>query len=208
MTPHQKRRNVLLQAHFTHGRVSVYNSFEELVRLLLILKDRSQGAEIALYTDGHQSYRNLIKNLERGEYRQFRHICCSSIAPRTVSNPLFSVNYLDREIRKDLAEHTRETVQFGRNVSNQMERLAIYRTYHNYFKPYRIRGSEENRLSHAQKAGIPGDSIRRELKTLFTQRRFLSRIKGILIRDIDVWLRGITTPLKKFAEDLPAYVWA
>ncbi len=208
MTPYKKHRNQLLQSKFTHGRVTVYESFEELVRLSLILKERSDREVIDLYTDRHQSYLNVMRNMNAGVRRKVHHICCSSTAPRTTSNMLFSVNYLDREIRKDLAEHTRETVQFGRNVSNQMERLAIYRTYHNYCKPFRISGGEKERYCHAEMAGISRSSIQRELKTLFTQRRFLSRIKGIMIRDLDVWLRGVTTPLKRYAEDLPAYAWA
>jgi len=77
-----------------------------------------------------------------GHYRSaLIHRRCSSTAPRTVSNDLFSVNYLDRQILKDLAEHTRQTVQFARNAVNQMERLAVYRAYHNYFKPISMRAS-------------------------------------------------------------------
>lgn len=208
MTPYQKKRNTELQAQFTHGRVTIYESFEELLRILLILLERSELAKTRLYTDQHLSYQRAIKNLASDESIHIEHILCSSTLPRTISNQLFSVNYLDREIRKDLAEHTRETVQFGRNAVNQMERLAIYRAYHNYYKPFRIRDTEGSRYTHAEKAGVSRSSIRREKKTFFTQRRFLSRIKGIMIRDLDIWLKCVATPLKIYAEELPAYVWA
>ncbi len=208
MTPYQKKRNLKLQARFNHGRVTVYESFEELLRILLSVMEHSERPKIRIYTDHHQSYQRAITNLTPKERVHIDHERCSSTLPRTVSNQLFSVNYLDREIRKDLAEHTRETVQFGRNVVNQMERLAIYRAYHNYFKPFRIRGKEERRYTHAERAGLSAASIQQEKKTFFTQRRFLSRIRGIMIRDLDVWLRCVATPLKKYAEELPAYVWA
>ena len=208
MTEYQKLRNQRLQGQFTLGRVTVYRSFEELVRSALIQLERSGRLSAQLFTDKHHSYRQVINRLSQEERSRIIHRLCSSTAPRTVSNELFSVNYLDRQIRKDLAEHTRETVQFGRNAVNQMERLAIYRAYHNYFKPYRIRGDEEGKITHAQKAGIPGAAISRELKSFFTQRRFLSRIQGMMIRDRLVWLRAIQTPLKRYSESLPAYVWA
>ena len=208
MTDYQKKRNAILQRQFTHGRVTVYESFEELIRVIFILLEQADRSGIQLFTDCHQSYIRVLKNLTAAERSRLIHRLCSSRLPRTVSNELFSVNYLDREIRKDLAEHTRETVQFGRNAVNQMERLAIYRAYHNYFKAFRIGSGEEKEVTHAEKAGIPSEAIRREVKTFFTQRRFLSRIRGSMNRDLNVWLRAVTTPLKQHAEHLPAYALA
>ena len=208
MTEYQKRRNAILQEQFTHGRVTVYESFEELVRMILILLEKAEISGIQLFTDCHQSYLRVMRNLTDAERSCLIHRLCSSLLPRTVTNELFSVNYLDREIRKDLAEHTRETVQFGRNAVNQMERLAIYRAYHNYFKPFRIGGGPEAATTHAEMAGIPAEAIRREVKTFFTQRRFLSRVRGTMIRDFSVWVRSIATPLKQSAEELQAYVLA
>ncbi len=66
------------------------------------------------------------------------HRRVDSRAPRTTSNPLFPVNYMDREFRKDLAEHVRETVRFARNVNHSMERLWVYLLSHNLFKRFRI----------------------------------------------------------------------
>ena len=207
MTGYQRWRNEKLKERFTLGRVTVYSSFAELVRLALIAGEQSLQRTERLFTDRHKTYRRVIARLSPAERSQLIHHRCSSTARRTVSNPLFSVNYLDRQIRKDLAEHTRETVQFARNVVNQMERLAVYRAYHNYFKPYRIGSHEGSRVTHAQRAGIPEPVIRGELKSFFTQRRFLSRIGGLMIGDRKVWLRMIKTPLNKYAERLPVYVW-
>ncbi len=205
MSPYQKQRNRLLQAQFTHGRVTVYESFSELLKILQVLSKRSGNQDVTLYTDKHNSYREAVGNLSSSDRLHLFHKRISSKLPRSVSNELFSVNYLDREIRKDLAEHTRETVQFGRNVVNQMERLAIYRVYHNYFKPFRIRGRDDSQTTHAEKAGIPSRSIQREVRSFFTHRRFLSRINGLMYRDIEVWLKRIRTPLKINSDELPAY---
>jgi len=146
--------------------------------------------------------------LTREEKAQISHRRISSKLPRTVRNDLFSVNYLDREIRKDNSDHTRETVQFARNANNCMERLAVYRLYHNYIKPYRIGKREEGRRTHAEQAGISMQRIVSEMKTVFTRRRFFSRTEGLSSSDSLVWLRGISTPMKQVAEYLPAYSWA
>lgn len=208
MTPYQKKRNTILQKRFIHGRVTIYESFEELVRQALFLKEKTPHTTTALLTDEHRLYGTVMRNLNDGERSVLHHQTCSSKKARTLTNPLFSVNYLDREIRKDLAEHTRESVQFGRNVVTQMERLAVYRLYHNYCKPYRINGRDERMRTHAEQAGISSGLIQREMKTLFTQRRFLSRVRGIMSRDRCIWLKSIATPLKEGLEYLPAYSWA
>ena len=43
---------------------------------------------------------------------RYRHLRVSSRVPRTRLNPLFAVNYIDRQLRKDLDEHVRETCVF------------------------------------------------------------------------------------------------
>ena len=206
MSDRQRLRNEKLQKLFISGRVTIYESFTELVRMVLLLQEQSGKQQVTLYTDKHTSYARVIENLGPRDRSRVLHRTSSSTLPRTVANDLFSVNYIDREIRKDLAEHTRETVQFSRNVVNQMERLAIYRAYHNYIKPYRIRGTADEKCSHAEKAGIPGRSIRREMKTFFTQRRFLSRSRVGCLREVNIWLRLVSTPLRCGIEAYPGYV--
>jgi hypothetical protein len=208
MSEYQSRRNRSLQRQLTHNRRTIYRSFEAAVQQALILTERSPYKVTSLFTDEHRQYRRLIESLSCQERSLLPHRTISSKKARTLSNPLFSVNYLERQIRKDLAEHTRETVQFARNVVNQMERLAVYRLYHNYFKPFRINGREDRHISHGQRAGISAARIAKELKSLFTRRRFYSRLRSMMISDRRLWLRGIATPLKRGSEYLPAYCWA
>jgi len=205
MTVCQKQRNSLLQDRFTVGRTTIYHSFGELIQSVLELQTHSRNKNIRLYTDEHFQYRRVMKSLPEEQRRRIRHVRISSRLPRTVGNELFSVNYLDREIRKDTAEHTRETVQFARSAGNSMERLAIYRLHHNYRKAYRENGAEFRTESHASVAGIDPQAVRRELKSLFTRRRFLSRISQIPLNEVRLWMRKVATPLKEKADYLPAY---
>jgi transposase-like protein len=208
MRGYQRRRNSSLQQQITHHRRTIYRSFEAAVQQALILTERSPYKATKLFTDEHRQYRRVMDSLSCQERSLLPHRTISSKKARTLSNPLFTVNYLERQIRKDLAEHSRETVQFARNVVNQMERLAVYRLYHNYFKPFRINGREDRHISHGQRAGISLARIAKELKSLFTRRRFYSRLRSMMISDRRLWLKGIATPLKRGAEYLPAYCWA
>ncbi len=66
----------------------------------------------------HLPYRRCLAGVEWISQRMV-----PATAPRTLNNDLFAVNYFDREIRKDQSNHTRETVQFSRDVNNAMDRL-------------------------------------------------------------------------------------
>ena len=208
MTAYQRKKNLRIQEKCPVPRGSIYRSFQELVRLGLELQEKSTRSAVTLFTDEHPQYARVIRDLSGEERARIRHRRISSKLPRTVRNELFSVNYLDREIRKDNSDHTRETVQFARNASNCMERLAVYRLYHNYIKPYRIGKGEESSGTHAERAGIPVQRIASEMKTVFTRRRFFSRTGWLSSSDSLIWLRGISTPMKQMAEYLPAYSWA
>ena len=208
MTDIQKRKNEEIKEQVKVNRVTIYRSFQNLVNTAAGLQRNSGRKSVVLYTDEHPRYRQVMELLLPEERLALKHIRISSRRARTVTNPLFSVNYLDREIRKDNSDHVRETVQFARNAGNAMERLAIYRLYHNFMKPYRINGETECRISHGEKAGIPGDRIRRELRSLYTLRRFLGKQDCMDVSDRKLWCRCVHTPLNRFADYLPRYALA
>jgi len=133
------------------------------------------------------------------------HLTVNSKAPRTLHNPLFASNYLERELRKDLADHRRETVCFPRNVANMLNRLVVYLGWHNYEKPFRIGHSIES--SHAAHAGIKKSAINQARHTSFHERAFLSRTQ-LFPHERKLWLRSFPTPLKKNPEYVPAYAYA
>ena len=186
MSEYRKRRKV-------HGGVSATESFINLCNHIDILLEGSRKETTVLYTDDKPQYGKVLSGFNTRE-------------PGTFRNGLFSVNYLDRQIRKDNANHVRESVQFSRDVNNCMERLSIYSLYHNYMKPYRINGGEKR--VHAEVAGIERQKIDSELESLFTVRRFYSRMKRFTGTEMKMWLKGFSTPGKLSLGYLPKYVWA
>lgn len=209
MTKQQRERNGQIKELIKLNRTSIYHSFRNVARTALRLQEGMQPKSLILWTDEHLQYRQVMSLRDRDEMDRLHHGMISSKQERNGKNPLFSVNYLDREIRKDCADHTRETVQFARNTANMMDRLAIYRMYHNFIKPYRIDGTAEERSRcHGEVAGIASGQIRRELKSLFTRRRFLGKCPWMNSADVRVWLRHVTTPMKLTMDYLPGYALA
>jgi len=131
----------------------------------------------------------------------------NSHLPRTFANPLFASNYLDREIRKDQANHHRESTCFSRNVSNAMTRLMCYIVQHNYRKKYLIKSSVRDTRVHGEAAGIEAGLIKSGVEAMFVERSFLSRIHlpPTLLR---IWMKGFATPGKTSPEYLPKFALA
>ena len=109
------------------------------------------------------------------------------------------------DISKDLAEHVRETMCFGRNVNCSMDRLAVYLAYHHLRKQFRESQGDERR--HAEVAGADPKVVDRLLYGMYTRRLFGSRV-GLDERHRRQWLREYETPLKKQPEYLPKHVVA
>jgi len=114
-----------------------------------------------------------------------------STAPRTVTNPLFPVNLLDRLIRHRLKEHTRETFAIARNSTLQMHRLWIFAYDHNFCQPHRVASGSP--LTRAHRYGI-SDSRIRTLHRHFFHRRI--DIAGLPLSESmhRVWSARLQTP--------------
>lgn len=122
-------------------------------------------------------------------------------------NPLFASNYLDREIRKDQANHHRESTCFSRNVANSLMRLACYVFHHNYLKKYLIKARTDDGRTHAEAAGISPELLAALLPRVFLYRAFLSR-ESLSPPGERIWRKASPTPLKTSREYLPAYACA
>ena len=209
MTEEQKRKREELERKFRADPKGVTRSFGELYDRIAHLICDGRRAKVACYTDEHPAYVRARKkqvsiNALMGQQR-FIHRRINSGKPRSRENPMFSVNYLDRQIRKDLAEHVRETVCFGRNVNRVMDRVAIYLYYHNLRKPYRE--SKGDYRSHAQVSGLTDCMVKKLQYGVFSRRVFYSKagIEGVLQKQ---WLRRYQTPLKERPEYIPKHVAA
>jgi hypothetical protein len=143
----------------------------------LIEKAGTKERPLTLWSDKHRAYPRALKAVAALAKAiaggRLLHKRVSSLLKRDCLNPLFSVNYIDRQIRKNMGEHVRETVKQGREVNCQMERMAIFIAGHNFLTPHRVTHrvwKEEEGETHADVAGIPREGYRWELKRLFTHR--------------------------------------
>mgnify|MGYP006297653341 CR=1 FL=1 len=216
MTEAQKKRRAELEALYRPPGSVIKHAFAELMDEALPLVDRqcrSSSDAIELRSDEKREYRLALQ--EHPFYRVLMaqrmliHRTVSSRAPRTARNPLFAVNYFDREIRKDLANHVRETVCFARNVNAAMERFWIYAVHHNLIKRYRERQPRGDRSTHASVAGIPVGTAGRIRRHYFTRRAFFSKVVGLPASLVLLWRRQLETPLHPNGlHSLPRYAVA
>ena len=181
----------------------------ELTRLQ---RSSPEKQSLYLHTDEKKEYAQVLGPLRyagaapRKGYRLI-HRRTSGKARRDRNNPLFSVNYLDREIRKDLAEHVRESTRFGRNVNSAVGRMEVYLFFHNLLKPFRVNRAKCLYRSHAEAAGFDAKMLKRLLARCRRERFFMSHLS--LDRHLElVWRRGYSTPGKIFTDPLPHYVFA
>ena len=208
MSDSQRHRREQLETQFRADPNGIACSFSVLTRVLTRLCTSAEGASVSLSTDMHKTYPRVLAGdgaaallIRTGRLRHLRY---SSKHPRTTGNPLFSVNYMDRELRKDQAEHARETTRYARAAHTAMERMAVYLLHHNFFKPYRINQPVDVPALHATEAGISRGFIRWMNRWLTTRRVFLTRIP-VPRPYADVWLRMYQTPLSTVRPYLPLY---
>jgi len=199
MTAYQKRKRALLERreHFSGEINASFTRICQTIHDLAGMRD-----SIILHTDEKKEYRPV---LELNNYidGKVTHITTSSRKARTFHNPLWPVNYYDRELRKDQASHVRETTRWSKEANNCMERMYVYAGYHNFFKPFRIK--QHNNITHAEIAGCDVAKLKMRLKTFFTRRFFFSRL-SLNISEWFVWLRAYRTPFLPTFQPLPAYV--
>src|SRR5512133_701330 len=158
MTKAQRARATELyaQAHLEKGAVS--RTFRDVLDSLARERPPTPEHPLILITDEKRDYERVLQQhplfREQDEEHRVAHLQINSKFPRTFQNPLFPSNYLDREIRKDQANHHRESTCFNRSVANGMSRLALYCVNHNYRKRYLIKAPVEDQRVHAEVAGI------------------------------------------------------
>ena len=185
MTPHQKNLRALIDLVW-----KPVSSIKE--DLTVILADLAPSIEEActrrepliLHTDEHRSYppalkavRSLRSLLSSGS---LVHDRTSSRKARTKKNPLFPVNYVDRQMRKNMAEHVRETVRQAREVNCQMERMAVFMVVHNFLTPKRITDHAciGDQPTHADAAGLFDEATRRQVLRMITHRHVWTHLRS------------------------------
>ncbi len=210
MRSEQKAKRKVLESQWKPPRGALSDSFSFLIQDLSTFWEPSFHPKLTLYTDEHPAYPPALRKVpflkEALTLKQFSHTQISSKLPRTVCNPLFPSNYIDRELTKDIAAYHRESVCFVRNVNNGLSRLLCYLLYHNYQKPYRIHWGAIRFPSHAQVAGIPLERFKKKLEQVYVERFFLTHEPLTPLWEA-LWFRRYKTPLKKKEEYLPKYAF-
>ncbi len=211
MTAAQRRRAGLLYADFEFERGAVTRTFSDILDSLASERLPGPRRPLVLVTDEKREYSNALHahglfTRQDGE-RRVAHLTVNSKLPRSYANPLFASNYVDREIRKDQANHHRETTCFTRNVSNGMERLLCYLVQHNWRKRYLIKARVADARVHGEAAGIEAGLIRAAMASMLRERVFLSRIA--LPKTLErIWRKDFRTPGKEKSDYLPRYALA
>jgi transposase-like protein len=208
MTEAQRRSREDLEHRYRAPRDGIRSSFREILGIIPRIWDRDRLPSLTLHTDEHEAYPRAIGDSEvlaaGRDNGTFIHHRVSSRRARTMDNPLFPVNYLDRELRKDMAAHRRETTCWTRNVSNGLNRLAVYMFWHNYRKPWRVKTARILEPCHAIVAGADEGMLSAAGIRRLKRRSFLSQLDfgAAMLR---TWMKAWETPLRGSVNYLPAY---
>lgn len=194
MRPAQKTRRDGLYAGARFEKLAIERSFTEHLNMLERERVITTTEPLLLITDEKLEYERAFHKhrlyLNQSEDRRCAQLQVSSKAPRVYSNPLFASNYIDREIRKDQANHRRETACFSRRAANTMSRLYAYIVQHNYFKRYLITWPVHRTETAAMMAGIEPRSVNRLRSRMYTRRTFLSHLRLDPI-DLKIWEKSV-----------------
>lgn len=182
MTRAQKARRNVIDTYWRPPRRALIDRSKEAFRdIFALYLNRGTLSPFTLHTDEKTEYVVALKELpEAGHLRElgvFTHRQTSSRIARTRGNPLFPVNYLDREIRKNSAAHVRETVRADREANMTATRMLILLGHHTFRKPYRIRGDKPrpDAPTHAEMAGlVTGKEAQGAFASLYTERHLWS----------------------------------
>lgn len=200
MTCVQKRNRTIFDSVWRPEPRSLINSCRTILRDALSLYiNRGENTPFVINTDEKIEYKSALESLPEfrhlKELRLVSHVTTNSRAERTRKNPLFPVNYLDREIRKNSAAHARETVRADREISMSLARMAITLGHHTFRKPFRIKNRVHPGKTHADIAGLLDNiDTQKALSRLFTRRHVWShqRLRAVWMEDI--WLRKKKNP--------------
>ena len=204
MTKAQKQKRKLLEKTAKADPKAIEKSFTNLVLDLTERLAKKGITRKKLFTDEHKTYVRALSKV-KDDRLLIEHEQISSKEPRTLANRLFPLNYLERQIRKDMSDHVRETVQFARCPSALMARMSVYRFYHNCCIPRRVReGRRGNNETHAERAGISRAQLDDVMKRHWGKRSFLHKVQ-LGSEERKTWLCEWRNPGIPFGRYVPKY---
>ena len=213
MREEQKERRDRLYQGLVFERKAIERSFTQHLDRLARERPPEPRRPLVVITDEKVEYGRAFERhalfVDQDEDHRAVHATVSSKQPRTVWNPLFASNYIDREIRKDRADQRRETTCFARDGANGMARLSVYAVYHNYAKRFLIKAHKGEDRTHAEVAGVTRAAIGKGRKAFFGIRAFLTRL-NLDGMDEAIWKKAIYRPERGRVEGgrLPRFAFA
>ena len=211
MTKRQKKRAESEYANKSFKDSRLHSKFGVLLEYL---KGRTVGQSITLFTDEHKTYKRVIDKINSSKpgkaqsgLPRIKHIQISSLLIRDKNNPLHPVNYHDRQIRKDIANHRRKTICHARNDRCMLTRMIMYMVSHNFFKPFEITSRRNQTAArHYDALGIDQRKLAYWKSVLFTKRFIQSRVK-LPEYFKDIWFKRTATPLKEGRDYVPGFAF-
>ena len=193
MTAAQRKKRDRLEAIAKAHPKAIEYSMKSLFKSLIQLMDEKQVGQKRLDTDELPAYRIALKSIP--DYAKYlSHFVTLSTLSRNFDDPLFSVNYLDRQIRKDVSDHVRETIQFAKCPSAMMMRMVVYLHYHNCVIARRVKEQREGNLeTHVERAGISRKDLDSIIDQNFLRRAFLEKI-NLDTSSLQTWRREWRNP--------------
>lgn len=117
-------------------------------------------------------------------------------------------NYIDRQFRKDQANHVRETVQFARCPQAMMSRLTIYQVYHNCFSPWRVKQwRQKDYRTRVEMMGMSSGRLAQLVDQVWGRRVFRAKC-DLWEEEKTTWDMGWRNPGINIGRHIPAYIQA
>ncbi len=198
----QKSKQKHYSKIYNYEKRSIYKSTKRILNELL--NQNSNVDKITIYSDEKKEYKQAIKNICKNA-NKIRHETISSKIPRTKTNPLFSVNYIDINMRRDLANFRRKTTCLPKEINKTYDRLALYFLYNNLYKNYRAKGIERI-LYSSDMANIPRETMERIKRKSKHKRLFLSSL-NLTSFEKQIWQSKIKSPFNKPKYRKPKYIF-
>ena len=175
MTDAQKAKRAQIEMTWKIPRGALKKSFQRgVAKPLAKLGSQTILEKVIINTDEHPLYSKALTEDKSLASLFSEGICIhqtvNSKDHRDTNSPLFSVNYMDREIRKDLANHVRETTRHSQEPNMMMDRMTVYLVQHNTEKRFRIKAPKGMGTKHWIIAGIRPETVINPRKGKFRQR--------------------------------------
>ncbi len=195
MTETQKQKRDLIDHVWRPRERELIERTKEVFREIFALYlNRPILSPFSLYTDQKTEYVVALKELPEvvhlSELGLFEHKTTSSRAERTMGNPLFPVNYLDREIRKNSSSHARETVRADKEANMAITKMLIIFGHHTFRKPFKINNfiDIDAQETHADKVHLLESlNAKNAFKRLYTHRHMWSHQKTKTLWCENIW---------------------